>query len=141
MKLLIQDPNNELDREFGFWLIFKIREYFNHQLDPKKLTNWDKFFNESDEIVKLYSTQIRSESILQLGINNLTVRKIPDGLEVFILKNKYVPGLDRISVDSACRLITFGNQSLSGYPVLLTTFQHFVDNINYYVDLYDEGVE
>lgn len=141
MKLQIQDPNNELDREFGFWLISKIKEYFNSQLDPKKLINWDKFFNESEEIVKLYKTRISSERILQLGINNLTVKKIPNSLEIFLLKNQFVPGLDRVSVDTACRLITFGNQSLSGYPVLLTTLQHFADNINYYVDLYDEGVD
>lgn len=141
MKLQIQDPNNELDREFGFWLISKIKEYFNSQLDPKKLINWDKFFNESEEIVKLYKTRISSERILQLGINNLTVKKIPNSLEIFMLKNQFVPGLDRVSVDTACRLITFGNQSLSGYPVLLTTLQHFADNINYYVDLYDEGVD
>lgn len=140
MKLQIHDPNNELDREFGFWLISQIRDYFNSQLDPKKLIKWDKFFNESEEIVKLYRTKISSESILQLGINNLTVRKIPNSLEIFMLKNKFVPGLDRVSVDTACRLITFGNQSLSGYPVLLTTMQHFADSINYYVDLYDEGV-
>lgn len=140
MKLQIHDPNNELDREFGFWLISQIRDYFNSQLDPKKLIRWDKFFNESEEIVKLYRTKISSESILQLGINNLTVRKIPNSLEIFMLKNKFVPGLDRVSVDTACRLITFGNQSLSGYPVLLTTMQHFADSINYYVDLYDEGV-
>lgn len=141
MKLQIQDPNNELDREFGFWLISKIKEYFNSQLDPKKLINWDKFFNESEEIVKLYKTRISSERILQIGINNLTVKKIPNSLEIFMLKNQFVPGLDRVSVDTACRLITFGNQSLSGYPVLLTTLQHFADNINYYVDLYDEGVD
>lgn len=140
MKLQIHDPNNELDREFGFWLISQIRDYFNSQLDPKKLIKWDEFFNESEEIVKLYRTKISSESILQLGINNLTVRKIPNSLEIFMLKNKFVPGLDRVSVDTACRLITFGNQSLSGYPVLLTTMQHFADSINYYVDLYDEGV-
>lgn len=140
MKLQIHDPNNELDREFGFWLISQIRDYFNSQLDPKKLIRWDKFFNESDEIVKLYQTKINSESILQLGINSLTVKKIPNSLEIFMLKNKFVPGLDRVSVDTACRLITFGNQSLSGYPVLLTTMQHFADSINYYVDLYDEGV-
>lgn len=140
MKLQIHDPNNELDREFGLWLISQIRDYFNSQLDPKKLIRWDKFFNESDEIVKLYQTKINSESILQLGINSLTVKKIPNSLEIFMLKNKFVPGLDRVSVDTACRLITFGNQSLSGYPVLLTTMQHFADSINYYVDLYDEGV-
>ncbi len=141
MKLQIQDPDNELDREFGFWLISKIREYFNSQLDPRKLINWDKFFNESEEIVKLYAKKISSESILQLGINNLTVKKIPNSLEIFMIKNKFVPGLDRVSVDTACRLITFGNQSLSGYPVLLTTMQHFADNINYYVTLYEEGVD
>ena len=50
MKLLIKDLNNELDRDFGFWLIRKIKEYLNYEIDPKKLQSWDKFFNESNEI-------------------------------------------------------------------------------------------
>lgn len=141
MKLQIQDPENTLDRAFGFWLILRIQEYFNAQLDPRKLIQWDKFLNDYSDFVSIYSTKISSEKILQLGIHSLSVRKIPGMLEIYMLKNKLVPGLDRVSVDTACRLITFGNQSISGYPVLLTTFQHFVDDINYYVSLYDEGID
>lgn len=141
MRLSIQDPNNELDREFGLWLISRIQAHLRAHIDPKKLIPWNKFFNEAEEVPRLYRSKISAERILELGLANLSVKKIPNKLEIFMLKNKFVPGLDRVSVDTACRLITFGNQSISGYPVLLTTFQHFVDNINYYVELYEEGVD
>lgn len=141
MRLSIQDPNNELDREFGLWLISRIQDYLRSHIDPKKLIPWNKFFNEAEEVPRLYRSRISAERILELGAANLSVKKIPNKLEIFMLKNKFVPGLDRVSVDTACRLITFGNQSISGYPVLLTTLQHFVDNINHYVELYEEGVD
>lgn len=141
MKLQIQDLENKLDRDFGFWLISRIKEHFNYELDPKKLINWDKFLNESDEFVSIYNQNISSEKILRLGVNSLAVRKIPGRMEIYLMKNKFVPGLDRVRVDTACRLITFGNQSIRGYPVLLTTLQHFSDSINYYIDLYEEGIE
>lgn len=141
MKLLIDDPQSELDIQFGFWLISRIKQYFNSQLDPRKLKNWDEFLNSSDEFVNIYGTKISSQKILLTGISNLILKKLPTSMEIFINKNVFVPGLDRVKLDTVCRLITFGNQSVSGYPVLLDTFQHFVDNISYYVTLYDEGID
>lgn len=141
MRLQIQDPENSLDRDFGFWLINRIKQHFNAELDPRKLVAWDRFFDESDEFVSVYGTKISSQYLLRAAASNLILRKLPDSLEIFVNKNLFAPGLDRVKLDTVCRLITFGNQSVKGYPVLLNTFQYFVDNINYYIDLYDEGVE
>ena len=140
MRLEILDPENELDRDFGFWLLNRIKMHFNAEVDPRKLTSWNKFFEESEDYTSIYGTPIDSLKILETGINNLLVRKLPDMIVISMNKNKFVPGLDRIRVDTVCRLITFGNTSVKGYPVLLDTLQHFADNINEYIDLYDEGI-
>lgn len=140
MRLRIEDPMNELDLTFGFWLMRKIKQHFNASLDPQKLIQWDKFFSESEEFVSIYG-KISSQHLMRVAISNLMLKKLPDSIEIFVNKNLFAPGLDRVKLDTVCRLITFGNQSVKGYPVLLNTFQYFVDNINYYIDLYDEEIE
>ena len=106
----------------------------------RKLTRWDEFFNTSKEFTNIYGTPIDSEKILRIAISNLMLRKLPTSIEIFVSRNMFVPGLDRVKLDTVCRLITFGNQSVSGYSILLDTFQHFVDNIDYYVTLYEEEI-
>lgn len=140
MKLLIEDPKDELDRYFGFWLIQRIKQYFDSHLDSRKLVKWNKFFDTSEEFINIYGVPIDSEKILRIAISNLILRKLPTSIEIFVNKNVFVPGFDRVKLDTVCRLITFGNQSVSGYSILLDTFQHFVDNIDYYVTLYEEEI-
>lgn len=140
MKLQIQDPENELTREFGLWLVTRIKFYFNSELDTKKLIQWDKYLNDVESIESLTNKPISAESILRHGINSLAVKKLPQQLEIFFPNNKFVLGLNRVKLDTMCKLITFGNQEISGYPILLTTLQHFADNINFYVRLYEEEI-
>lgn len=140
MKLQIQDPENELTREFALWLIERIKFYFESEVDPKKLIQWDTYLNKLDQIQSLTSKPVSSERILHFGIESLTARKIPKQLDIIFANNKFVPGLDRVNLYTICKLITFGNQEISGYPILLTTLQHFADNINFYVNLYEEEI-
>lgn len=140
MRLEILDSNQKLDKDFGFWLVGRIQKYFNSALDSRKLVRWNTFFEESTEYKSLYGKSIDSSMILRSGIQSLLVKKLPDKLVIEMNKNKFVPGLDRVRVDTTCRLITFGNTSVSGYPVILYTFQYFEDNINTYIEMYEEGI-
>ena len=140
MKLEILDPNNELEKSFGLWLRSRIISRFLALLDSRKLQRWQSFFDTTDTLVLLYS-KLDVERTLRYGIRFLRVKKLPDKVVIYLDRNQLVPGLDRVKLESFFRLITYGNSSISGYPLLITNLQHFVDNINHYVELYEEGIE
>ncbi len=140
MKLEILDPNNELEKSFGSWLRSRIISRFLALLDSRKLQRWQSFFDTTDTLVLLYS-KLDVERTLRYGIRFLRVTKLPDKIVIYLDKNQLVPGLDRVKLESFFRLITYGNSSIAGYPLFITNLQHFVDNINHYVELYEEGIE
>jgi len=140
MKLEILDPDNELNSDFGQWLCTRIQQHFVGILDSGKLKKWDEFFVTSHEYIPLYSSPISTYNLLRNGIQSLTSRKFPDKIVISLNKNQYVPGFDRVKLETFFRLITFGNISVSGYPVFLDTLQYFVDHINDFIELYDSGV-
>lgn len=139
MRLEIQDKRNELDFRFGMWLIRQIQMKFRASLDRRKLVAWDKFFEESTEYNSLYGAKISTYNILMSSIKCLTCLDTPDKIIIQLNPNQFVPGLDRVKVDSVIRLITFGNQSIKGYPIFTDVLQHFADNIGEYIDMYVEG--
>jgi hypothetical protein len=139
MRLEIQDKRNELDYRFGMWLIRQIQMKFRASLDPRKLVAWDKFFEESTDYNNIYGAKIVTRDIMLSGIKCLICLDTPDKIIIQLNPNQFVPGLDRVKVDSIFRLITFGNQSIKGYPIFAETLQHFADNIGEYVDMYVEG--
>lgn len=139
MRLEINDKRNELDYRFGMWLIRQIQQKFRASLDPRKLVAWDKFFEESTDYNNIYGAKIVTKDVLLSGIKCLICFDTPDKIIIQLNPNQFVPGLDRVKVDSIFRLITFGNQSIKGYPIFAETLQHFADNIGEYIDMYVEG--
>lgn len=136
MKLEILDPDNNLSENFGIWLTRKIQSKMISDINPNKLIQWNKFFEESDEYVSISKTPIKTDKILLAGIKAYYSIHVPGKVIVCMRKNQFVPGLDRVKLDVVCRLINFGNNEISGYPIFTTTLQYFVDNINKYVDDY-----
>lgn len=139
MRLEINDKRNELDYNFGRWLIRLIQQKFIASLDARKLFAWDKFFEESKEYNSIYGTKIVTKDILLAGIKCLICFDIPDKIIIQLNPNQFVPGLDRVKVESIFRLITFGNQSIKGYPIFVQVLQEVADNIGKYIDMYVEG--
>jgi hypothetical protein len=45
-------------------------------------------------------------------------------------------GLDRVRIETLCRLINYGNSSVKGYPIFTDTFNQVALNIKLYVDEY-----
>jgi len=140
MQLEILDPNNELEKSFGLWLRSRIISRFLALLDSRKLQRWQQFFNTTDKFILLSNT-LDVERTLRYGIRFLRVKKLPDKIVIYLDKNQLVPGLDRVKLEVFFRLITYGNSSLAGYPLFINNLQHFVDNIDYYIELYQEGIE
>ncbi len=140
MKLEILDKNDELTVLFGSWLIREIQNQFILQLNPGKLKNWDKFFEESKDYKSLYNKKISTQEILLHGIKTLVCDKIPGKLIIRLNNNQFVPGLDRVRVDTVIRLITFGNTLIQGYPLLLDVLDEVAENINDYTSMYLEGI-
>lgn len=139
MKLEILDENNELDYAFGRWLINQIQLEFRVGVDQRKLQNWDKFFEESEEYKGIYSQPVKAITILQTALKNLQCDNLPDKLIIRFNQNQFMPGLDRVKVDTLLRLITFGNNSLQGYPIIKDILQRVADNIGDYINRYVEG--
>ena len=139
MKLEILDENNQLDYAFGRWLIKQIQLEFRLNVDMRKLQNWDKFFAESDEYKSIYSQPVKTITILQTALKNLQCDNLPDKLIIKFNTNQFMPGFDRVKVDTLLRLITFGNNSLQGYPIVKDILQRVADNIGDYINRYVEG--
>ena len=139
MKLEILDENNELDYAFGRWLIKQIQLEFRVDVDQRKLQNWDKFFEGSEEYKGIYSQPVKAITILQTALKNLQCDNLPDKLVIKFNQNQFMPGFDRVKVDTLLRLITFGNNSLQGYPIIKDILQRVADNIGKYIDMYVEG--
>lgn len=139
MKVEIIDSNDELGKDFGLWLIRRIQFKFRLGLIPEKLKQWDKYFAESDEYQTITDVPVKTADILLFGVQNLQCWETPDKIIIQLPKNLFVPNMDRVNLDKIFRLITFGNQQIKGYPLFIDVLRDVVDNIDDYVEKYNEG--
>ncbi len=140
MKLEITYSNELLTKQFGNWLINKINDLFIQRINKSKLIPWDIYLNQEPSYKSIYLKKISTFDILMIGIRNLVCDDIPGKLIIKIDPNQYVPGLDRIRINSICKLITYGNTSIKGYPIILDILNEIADNIDNYIEQYMEGV-
>lgn len=136
MKLQIDDPKNILTENFMRWLDIQIRNKFLDTLDDNKLKNWDIFFNNQTVYKSIYKKKISTKDILTAGITNLLHASA--GTQVFITINPNInmPSFNQVKVKTLCKLINFGNQDISGYPIFTDIFNYFADNLQEYLELY-----
>ena len=141
MKLEIFDDNDELPTEFGIWIVGIIKDNIALNLNPSKLSIWDKFFNSTPEYKSIYSgVDVETVKFIDELSNMIVVKKIPGKFIIEITPNRYVSGLDRIRASSLAKLINFGNLSIRGYPIFTDVFKEVADNINDYVERFYTGV-
>lgn len=140
MKLEIIDPNNQLDHPFIKWLIKQIQKYCISHMRADKLKRWDTYFS-TKQFRSIYKKHIKARDILTAGIYNLTYIHAGEAIQIQINPNTNMVGFDRIKISSLCRLINYGNQEISGYPILTDVFQHFSEEFTTYLEAYirDEG--
>ena len=140
MKLEISDPKDLLDRSFILWLKVKIRDKILVNINPKKLINWDKYLNENNVYKSIYKKKISARDIIVAGAMNLDFSKSESKFMIYINHNTFTPGLDRVKLETICKLINFGDLQNKGYPIFTDTFDYFAESIQDYVDRYLHGM-
>lgn len=139
MKLEILDPESLLSSDFYQWLVRQIRFEIIRKIDRRKLETWDIYFNESEDYKSITNLDIKTENIILFGAKSISPTIHPTQCTITFNKNQFVPGLDRVKVESVCKLINFGNLSIKGYPIFSDTLQYVADNINDYVKRFYTG--
>ena len=140
MKLEISDPKDLLDRSFILWLKVKIRDKILVNINPKKLINWDKYLNENNVYKSIYKKKISARDVIVAGAMNLDFSKSESKFMIYINHNIFTPGLDRVKLETICKLINFGDLQNKGYPIFTDTFDYFAESIQDYVDRYLHGM-
>ena len=138
MKLKIIDPDNILDKSFINWLCIQIRNEVIANINLKKLDNWDQYFNSETVYKSIYKKRISTRDLIVAGISNLYYQVSEDGFWISINPTKLTPGLDRIKLETICKVINYGNRQIIGYPIFTDTFQNIADNITDYVQKYQK---
>ncbi len=134
MRLEIEYKDNTLDKDFGNWLIKIITSSIKSNLNEKKLGQLDKYIE--DNFTHLFKKPITSKDIIYAGLKELVCDDDSSKLIIKISTNKFMQGLDRVRIETLCRLINYGNSSVKGYPIFTDTFNQVALNIKLYVDKY-----
>ncbi len=140
MRIEIIDEKQVLGLDFGNWLVTKVQQAMLLKIDPKKLKKWDKYFNDSEQYKSISGSNIKAEQIVLAGIHALHCIGIDGRLLIRIRPNQFVPNLDRVVVDTTCKLINYGNISIQGYPIFSDAFTNISENIDEYIDMYVGGL-
>ncbi len=140
MKLEINDPKNLLDRSFIQWLKVKIRDKIIAGINPKKLIIWDEYLNNNPVYKSIYKKKISALDIIVAGAMNLDFNESGSDFMIYINRNIYTPGLDRVKLETLCKLINFGDLNNKGYPIFTDTFDYFAESIHDYIDRYLHGM-
>lgn len=140
MKLEIGDPKNLIEDDFIIWLKIKIRDKIISDVKLDKLKNWDNFFNNQSMYKSIYKKKILTSGLIATGSSNLDHIKSESSFYIRINPNIYVPGLDRVKLESICKTINFGTQEIAGYPIFTETFDYFAEHIQEYLDRYLRGI-
>lgn len=136
MKIEITNTNRTLDYKFGEWIIEVVSNEIKSNIDEKKLIRWNEYLN-TDGVLKFTSRKsILAKEIIYLGIDNLRLSELPNRFIIEINPNKYVPGVDKVKVVSACKLINYGNATMKGYPIFSNSFEMVVQNIDSLIEIY-----
>lgn len=134
MRLQLQDEKSILSKAFIEWLIIEIQSELNLRVKKSKLKNWDNYLNNYFQLKNFTKNTYSTEYIIQLGIKNIIYKYDAKLIEIYINEHIYIPGLDRVKLNSICKLVNYGNQELAGYPIFSEVFNYIADNISDYVN-------
>lgn len=136
IKLLIQDSSKIIEVGFGEWLVNRIKSRLLSNIKKYKFQNLDKYLTEAVELNRLYKKKYTAEDIIFFASNNLVCRGTDGEVCVLFDNTKFVPGFDRLKLDTAVRIINFGTLSVKGCPIFTDTFNYFEKNIQELAEMY-----
>ena len=140
MKLVIHDPNSVLNDSFKPWFIMKLRNHIINSISDAKLQNWNTYLNELPEYRSIYKKKLAARDIIIAGASNLIAIDSSDSIIFMINPNIYAPGLDRVKLDSICKLINYGNNDMKAYPIFTDTFNYFRSELQTYISRFLAGL-
>lgn len=140
MHISIKRTTEEINKDFGEFLIVKIKELLLLNINEPRLILLNNYIN--NEIIafkSIYRKHISAQEIILLGLQHLKVSESPTNILISINSNIFIPGYDRIKLLDACKLINYGNSEIKGYPIFTNTFTKIVNEIDDYYNEYLEG--
>lgn len=139
MKFEITDPKNLLSKQFCHWLIEKIRDKIIKDVDKDKLEKFTIFLTSDRSPVTVINKSFTVDHLILQGAKHLVVDSVSTGYSIHVDDNVFATGLDVTRLNTACKLINFGNTQIEGYPIFTNTFDYFSENLSSYVDRYING--
>ena len=136
MQLKINDNSNLLNSRFANWLckrlFFNIVEYI--EKDNDVFDKFDSYIEKNNTFSILGNTSISSKKLVIEGARRFICKGSP--LILQIDPTVYVPGLDRVLLNTFCKFINFGNIGIKGFPVFTDVFEEAAENIDKLVEEY-----
>lgn len=131
MKLKVIDNNNVVDNDFAEWLLRYIQQKLLLKVNPSKLQNWSKYLTTSDSVSRLYSREYSAVDVVTQGIENLQVSFVSSNeFEIHINPRKFTLGFDRLPLETACKMIDFGNLQVRGTAIFSSTFEETIQELD-----------
>lgn len=136
MELRVRDSNMLVDEEFGRWLIPRMRAKLRVSAYKYNLARWDKYINDSKDIVKLYDKEYHITDIIFFASDNLICTGSNGDISIHFRNPVFVPGFDRLNLNVIVNTITYGTLDIKGCTLFKDMFNHFADNIDDYIGMY-----
>ena len=133
MKIIV-DIDIPISKSFLLFLKKEIKNRFFLTIQLEKLKYIDEKINDQN----IFKNKISSLDILLTSIDNIQIYRIDNIGIVQIDDNILYKDLD-IPLSSLCKLITFGNINIEGYPILNNVFRYIQSHLKYYRDKFANG--
>lgn len=133
MKIIV-DIDIPISKSFLLFLKKEIKNRFFLTVQLEKLKSIDEKINNQN----IFISKISSLDILLNSIDTMQIYQIDEISILQIDDNILYKDLD-ISMGSLCKLITFGNINVEGYPILNDVFRHVQSHLKYYRDKFACG--
>lgn len=136
IELRIRDASKIIDENFARWLVPYIRTRLIASISQYKLAQWDDYITNSTTITKLYDKEYKASDIIIFAANNIVYTCLPGEIIINFDNTKFIPGFDRLRIDTIVKLINYGTLEIKGCPIFLNTFNYFEKHIDLYVKYY-----
>lgn len=136
MELRIRDSNNIIDEQFGRWLTERVKTKLLSNISRYRFVNWDTYLTESKQLKRLYNRSYTVAEIVIFAASNISYVCVPGEITISLNNTKFVPGFDRLSLQSIAKTINYGTLDIKGCPIFTDTFDYFAKNIDLYTRAY-----
>lgn len=132
MKLLLEE-NKYINKNFIKWLIKMIRTLIIININKRKLKSIENYINDNN-IFNLNNKIDLFKIILQIS-RNIIYYKYKNTFYIMINPKVFAIGTN-IKLIDICKFITYGNNEIQAYHLIINIFYNIKYNIKYYISRY-----